>query len=70
MVWHWYCLLQCNVADENQLSFLYQESFLLWVQRLLKRKTRLWHESLMQIGVYFEQENQSNFYCDQADSLK
>ena len=29
----------------------------------------LWHKNLMQVGLCFEQKNQSNIYCEQADSL-
>ena len=37
---------------------------------LINGQTRLWHQIMMQVGVYFEQEIQSNVYCDQADSLQ
>ena len=30
-----------------------------------------WHQNLMAVGVYFEQEIKSNIYCDnQIDSLQ
>lgn len=31
---------------------------------------RLWHQSLMHVGAYFEQEMQSSIYSYQADSLR
>ena len=31
LVWHWYCLFQYNVTDENQLLFLYLGRTLKWV---------------------------------------
>ena len=30
----------------------------------------LWHEKLMKVRVFLEQEIQSNIHCDQADSLQ
>ena len=43
LVWHWYCFLQCNVTDENQLPSLYLGSSLKWVQRLIEWQTSLGH---------------------------
>ena len=33
-------------------------------------QSRLWHQHLMKVTVYFEQNIQSNIYCDQGDSLQ
>ena len=39
LVWHWYCLDQYNVTDENQLLFSYPGSSLKWVKGLIKEQT-------------------------------
>ena len=47
-------------------------NFLVWLKVLNKMtdQSKLCHQNLMKVGVYFDQQIQSNIYCDQADSLQ
>ena len=53
------------MTDENDLSFLYLESSLKWVQGLIKGQTSLGYgnQNSVEVGVYFEQQIQLNIYC-------
>ena len=31
---------------------------------------RLWYQNMMEVGAYFEQNTESNIYCDQTDTLQ
>ena len=56
------------MTEENQLCFFFSE-----MGAGTNKGTEypwLYHQNFTQGGVYFEQEIQSNIYCDQADSLQ
>ena len=54
LVWQWYCFIKCNVRDENQLSKFSE------VRVEINKepdKSKLLHQNLMKVSVYFDQKN-------------